>query len=152
MTRYLPKEEPTSNNYSQSKTLTESLLKYYKFLNAEIMNEVFSWFNNFTSLGGYTQYVASKNPTSKIFWAILTFLGLFITIYSIERNFDDMMAFHVTTSVSVSDNSSLKFPTVTLCNTNRVDCIQLFKKIEICKEVIQQIFTVAWYTTAKHKR
>ena len=136
MTRYLRKEEPTSNNYSQSKTLTVSLLKY-KFLYAEIMNEVFAWFNNFTSLGGYTQYVASKNPTSKIFWAILTALGLFITIFSIERNFVDMLAFDVTTSVSVSDNSSLKFPTVTLCNTNRVDCLQLFQKIEICKEVIK---------------
>jgi hypothetical protein len=99
------------------------------------MNEVFAWFNNFTSLGGYTQYLASKNPTSKIFWAILTVLGLFITIISMERNFTDLLGFGVTTSVTVSGNSSLNFPTVTLCNSNRVNCLQLFRKIEICKEV-----------------
>ena len=101
------------------------------------MNEVFAWFNNFTSLGGYTQYLASKNWTSKIFWAILTVLGLFITIISMERNFTDLLGFGVTTSVTVSGNSSLNFPTVTLCNSNRVNCLQLFSKIENCKKVIK---------------
>ena len=99
------------------------------------MNEVFAWFNNFTSLAGYTQYLSSKNPTSKIFWTILTVLGLFMTIISIERTFRDFLEFDVTTSVTVSGNSSLNFPTVTLCNSNRVNCLKLFQKIEICKEV-----------------
>ena len=76
------------------------------YLNVEIMNEVFAWFNNFTSLAGYTQYLSSKNPTSKIFWAILTALGLSMTILSIVGNFLDLLAFDVTTSVTVSGKNT----------------------------------------------
>ena len=125
-------------NFQQLQSVDHSHWKSVELVQvAKIMNEVFAWFNNFTSLGGYTQYLASKNRTSKIFWAILTVLGLFITIISMERNFTDLLGFGVTTSVTVSGNSSLNFPTVTLCNSNRVNCLQLFKKIENCKKVIK---------------
>ena len=93
------------------------------------MNEVYKWFINFTSLGGYTQFLASKERGSKNFWAILTLIGLIFTLVSLERNFDSFFDYNVTVSISVTDNTTLKFPTVTICNLNRVHCGRLLKRI-----------------------
>ena len=99
------------------------------------MKEVYEWFKDFSSLGGYTQYVASKNSASKCFWMVLTLFGLVITLYSIERTFVGFFDYNVTTSVGISDNGTLLFPTVTICNTNRVHCGQLLNTINNCQEV-----------------
>ena len=93
------------------------------------MNEVYKWFTNFTSLQGYTQFLASKERRSKQFWAILTLIGLIFTMVSLERNFDSFFDYNVTVSISVTDNTTLKFPTVTICNLNRVHCGRLIERI-----------------------
>ena len=93
------------------------------------MNEVYKWFINFTSLGGYTQFLSSKERGSKNFWAILTLIGLIFTLTSLERNLKDFFDYEVTVSISVTDNTTLKFPTVTICNLNRVHCGRLLKRI-----------------------
>ena len=99
------------------------------------MKEVYEWFKNFSSLGGYNQYVLSENFASKFFWMVLTLIGLGITFYSIERTFHGFFDYNVITSVGISDNATLLFPTVTICNSNRVHCGQLHDKINNCIKV-----------------
>ena len=99
------------------------------------MNEVYKWFINFTSLQGCTQFLASKERCSKQFWAILTLIGLIFTLVSLERSFEDFFDYDVTVSISVTDNTTLKFPTVTICNLNRVHCGRLLKRINESKDV-----------------
>ena len=43
--------------------------------------------------------------------------------------------YNVTVSISVTDNTTLKFPTVTICNLNRVHCGRLLKRINESKDV-----------------
>ena len=99
------------------------------------MNEVYEWFTNFTTLQGYTQYLASKERSSKYFWVVLTLTGLIFTLVSLERNFRDFFSFDVTVSITVTDNTTLKFPTVTICNSNRVHCGRLLERIQTSEDV-----------------
>ena len=104
------------------------------------MNEVYDWFINFTSLGGYTQFLASKDKSSKNFWAFLTLIGLIFTGISFERSFVDFLEYDVTVSISVTDNTTLKFPTVTICNSNRVHCGRLLERINAIEDVRYYLF------------
>ena len=99
------------------------------------MDEVYKWFINFTSLGGCTQFLASKDKISKLLWAVLTLIGVIFTLISLERNINDYFAYDVTVSISVTDNTTLKFPTVTICNLNRVHCGRLFERISKVEDV-----------------
>ena len=93
---------------------------------------------NFTTLGGLTQCIASKNIASKIFWFILTTIGLFMTIYALINSFKAFAEFEVTTTTRIISNKTLVFPTVTICNANRVHCVNLLEKIQQCEAVSEE--------------
>ena len=99
------------------------------------MGGVWKWYTNFTSIGGFTQFLASNNKFSKLFWLILTLTGLVLTIVGISQTIYDFFLYDVTTSVTIGSNDTLYFPTVTICNANRVHCGQLLTKINNCVNV-----------------
>ena len=99
------------------------------------MKEVIEWYCNFTTLGGFSQMHESKSPFSKLFWMFLTVLGLVMTFWGIERAIADYLVMDVTVAVDVKSNGTLLFPTVTVCNENRVHCGQLLTKIILCDKV-----------------
>ena len=106
------------------------------------MEHAWSWFQYFTSLGGLSQYFASKNVYSKILWIVLTLIGLIFTILGINQSLNDYLANDVTVSVDLSSNDTLFFPTVSICNVNRVHCGNLRSKIIECKQVMYICWSV----------
>ena len=98
--------------------------------------KVWAWFRGFTSLGGLTQYFTSDNKTSKSFWGILTLLGLIMTVYGFINTIRELLQFKVTTSYTVGSSGKLDFPSVTICNANRIHCEHLSDYIETCEQVI----------------
>ena len=49
--------------------------------------------------------------------------------------FEDYLKYNVVTDVKVVQNSSIVFPSVTICNANRVHCGNLLKYVSTCEKV-----------------
>ena len=49
--------------------------------------------------------------------------------------FEDYLKYNVVTDVKVVQNSSIVFPSVTICNANRVHCGNLLKYVSSCEKV-----------------
>lgn len=98
------------------------------------MKRVWEWYKGFTTLGGLTQIIASRNGLPKTFWTILTISGLVLTFISLFQTLFDIFSYPVTTSVTLKTLPYLAFPTVTLCNSNRIHCGQLLTKIQNCQK------------------
>ena len=101
--------------------------------------ETFLWFWKFTSLGGFTQCRDSDNSVSKCAWFILALLGYGCTLYSVWFSIDGFLKHEYTTKVSYKTGTAFKtkinFPSVTICNKNRVHCGHLYDLIQNCTKV-----------------
>lgn len=58
-----------------------------------------------------------------------------MTVYSLVVVMISFLQYPVITTVSLVSNTSLDFPTVTICNSNRVHCGRLAKLIQRCHGV-----------------
>ena len=102
----------------------------YKFKN------VLKWFVQFTSIGGFTQSRDSDNKISRAVWGVLFMVGLVLTIAGIVSLIIDFCQFGSLTNVQLAHSSSgMLFPSVSVCNTNRIHCGHLYNKIILCKQV-----------------
>ena len=100
---------------------------------------VLSWFFNFTSMAGLTQVRDTDNSISKFVWSILAAVGYCMTIYGVVGSFKDFMLHDFSTKISfesgVAFQKQLEFPSVTVCNSNRVHCGHLYNLINKCNKV-----------------
>ena len=98
--------------------------------------KVLKWFVNFTSLGGFTQTRDSDNKISMRIWGALFVAGLVLTIWSIVVLIITYYEYNIVTNIGLGHNSSgLIFPSVAVCNQNRIHCGHLYDKIVTCSEV-----------------
>ena len=98
--------------------------------------KVLKWFVNFTSLGGFTQTRDSDNKISMRIWGALFVAGLVLTIWSIVVLIISYYEYNIVTNIGLGHNSSgLIFPSVAVCNQNRIHCGHLYDKIVTCSEV-----------------
>jgi hypothetical protein len=93
------------------------------------------WFVGFTTLGGLVQIFASTDRWSKAMWVVLFVSGFIGTLVGLQQTFGNYFEFNVVTSVTIAHSYTLPFPSVTICNANRVHCGQLYKLIRTCQEV-----------------
>ena len=111
---------------------------------------VISWFYKFTSIGGITHVRESDSKIAKKFWTALFLIGCIMTIWGVKISIENYMEYRSVTTVSKEYKSLLTFPSVTICNLNRVHCGNLNEMIEICdkddschrKEIYCKIFTL----------
>ena len=109
---------------------------------------IWSWYSTFTSVGGLVQFFASKNAISKAYWLIILVAATVATSINVFNVFEDFLSYPVVTDVKVIQNSSIEFPSVTICNTNRVHCGNLLKYVSTCQNVsIFQIHTYLFLST-----
>ena len=99
------------------------------------MKSIWTWYSTFTSVQGLVQYFASKNNISKFYWFIIFAIASFFTFCNAYVVFKDFFKYPVVTEVKINQNSSIAFPSVTICNTNRVHCGNLLAYISTCKNV-----------------
>ena len=98
--------------------------------------KVLKWFVNFTSLGGFTQTRDSDNKISTVIWGALFLAGLVLTIWSIVVLIITYYEYNIVTNIGLGHNSSgLIFPSVAVCNQNRIHCGHLYDKIITCSKV-----------------
>ena len=104
---------------------------------------VFSWFWNFTSLAGFTQCRDTDTVVSKGFWFILALTGWALTSYTTYSTILSFLAYDIVTKTTFKTGqvfqSNVTFPSVTICNSNRVHCGHLYDLINKCEKVIDLI-------------
>ena len=97
---------------------------------------VLDWFVKFTSIGGFTQARDSDNNISKLVWSVLFLVGLTLTILGIVNMVIYFLEYNITTNIELGHNTSgMVFPSVAVCNQNRIHCGHLYDKILQCSKV-----------------
>ena len=101
--------------------------------------DVFGWFWNFTSFGGFTQSRESDNSISKCAWLILAIFGYGITFFQCYKTINTFFLFETNTQITFDTGTAfltnIGFPSVTICNSNRIHCDRLYNAIINCTEV-----------------
>ena len=101
--------------------------------------DVFAWYWNFTSLAGFTQCRDTDTLISKAFWFILAITGWALTSYSTLMTIKSFLEYETVTKTNLTTGTVFKtklhFPSVTICNSNRVHCGHLYDLILKCEQV-----------------
>ena len=104
------------------------------------VKEVVKWFDRNTTLGGWTPAFHSDNNLSRAMWTVLLILGLALTAYSICMAFLRFFQYNIVTSTDiVYMKSGIDLPAVTICNSNRVHCRNLYNVIRDNEMVVPSI-------------
>ena len=104
---------------------------------------VLLWFYRFTSIGGITHARDSDCKIAKQVWFILFISGCCMTIWGVIISVESYLEFKSVTTVSREYKSLLTFPSVTICNLNRVHCGNLNELIDKCSKVnILELYTL----------
>ena len=93
------------------------------------------WFKDFSSVAGISQYRISDNKVSKAFWLTLYCFGLVVTLFLVEKSFRRYLSHPYVTKVERKNEFSSAFPSVTICNPNRVHCKHLYNRLKECNTV-----------------
>ena len=100
---------------------------------------VILWFWKFTSLAGFTQCRDTDIVISKGFWFILAITGWILTVFSTYSTIQSFLTYETVTKSAVETGTVFKtdlvFPSVTICNSNRVHCGHLYDLIYKCEQV-----------------
>ena len=96
---------------------------------------VFKRFYEFTSIGGITQIRDSHSKSSKCTWLILTIFAMLLTIVLVNRSIETYLNYETVTKIRMRSDLKLDFPSVTICNQNRIHCRNLYNLIQSCTAV-----------------
>ena len=95
--------------------------------------KVILWFYRFTTIGGITHARESDSKIAKQIWIALFISGCLMTIWGVKISIESYLEYRSVTTVSKEYKSLLTFPSVTICNLNRVHCGNLDKMIKRCE-------------------
>ena len=96
-----------------------------------------------TTLAGIFHAHFATNPVSKVAWAV-AFLGLLgATIWNTTMVVTDYLSYPIQTTVTMSYQTSVPFPTVTVCNRNPVQCSKLVNTYFDNKEALAHLLELS---------
>ena len=87
------------------------------------------WFFQNNSIGGLDHVTNADNIVSRVFWLILFLAGAGLTTYSTYNTIMNFFKYNTLTSVTMENHPLLQFPAVTICNSNRIHCGNLYALI-----------------------
>ena len=96
---------------------------------------VLKWYYEFTSIAGITQTRDTNSKISKWAWLILTIFALVLTQHLVNKSIQTYLDHETVTKIGIKSASKLDFPSVTICNQNRVHCRNLYNLIQNCTKV-----------------
>ena len=99
------------------------------------LHKVSKWFDQFTSFSGVSQYRISDNKISKCLWLFLFVCGLWGTTFMVRTALLKYLGHAFITVVRRENQFSVDFPSVTICNPNRIHCQHLYDMIDECTKV-----------------
>ena len=94
------------------------------------------WGYEFTSLAGITQIRATNCKFTKCIWLLVFIIGFSLTAYQVISALRTFVQYNTQTSISLLNKVKIDFPSVTVCNQNRVHCRHLYNLILECDQVI----------------
>ena len=97
--------------------------------------DVIKWSYEFCSTAGITQAKATDCKISKAAWIIIFLVGTGITYWSMIKCLQGYLSHGHVTSMDIKSEARVDFPSVTICNQNRVHCLNLYNLIRNCTEV-----------------
>ena len=101
---------------------------------------IFKWFLHFTSFAGITQSRDSDNSISRWAWFSLGLVGYCLTTYSAVQTISSFFEYPSYTNVFIKTGTAFQtarnFPSVTICNRNRIHCGHLYDLIQNCTAVM----------------
>jgi hypothetical protein len=96
---------------------------------------VLKWGYEFTSISGITQFRATDCKISKWAWFLLATFGILFTAYSVKQCVQTFLDHNTKTAIDIRSEFEIDFPSVTICNQNRVHCRNLYDLIRNCTKV-----------------
>ena len=87
-----------------------------------------------TSISGVSNAGNAKHLSRRICWMVIFIVLLVLTIYAVIGVFATYIAYPVETAISLKRFSNIDFPSVTVCNQNRVDCTRVMELIDLCDQ------------------
>ena len=90
------------------------------------IGNVLNEFGGKTSIAGLANAYASESTSKKIYWGFLFLVGLVITFVALAQTVFDYLEFEVSTTIDLRSDSTVPFPAVSICNQNKVHCLNLF--------------------------
>ena len=97
--------------------------------------KILDWGYHFTSLSGVTQVRDTDCKVSKASWFLFAILGVGLTCYLVTNCFQSFLAYETDTTNDIRNPLEVEFPSVTICNQNRVHCGNLYQLIVNCTKV-----------------
>ena len=89
-----------------------------------------------TTIGGLCNAGLTSSRPRQIYWLVIFFAMFFYTIKLLVDNVNQYLQYGVITSTNLDYNSSIYFPSVTICNQNRYNNIIIIAIINECLTVI----------------
>ena len=92
------------------------------------MGNVLNEFGGKTSIAGLVNAYQSESTSKIIYWGFLFLVGLVITFVALGQTALDYLEYEVSTSIDLRSDSTVPFPAVSVCNQNKVHCLNLFEE------------------------
>ena len=93
------------------------------------------WFYNFTSIAGITQMRTTDTKSSRCIWLLLAMVAVGFTSFLVQQTVENYFSYNTVTTINIRSESKLEFPSVTICNQNRIHCRHLYNLIQKCTAV-----------------
>ena len=88
-----------------------------------------------SSLAENSKYRMWDKTISKILWRLIYFVGIVFTVLLVIASFQRYLSHPYVTKVERKNEFSSAFPSVTICNPNRVHCKHLYNRLKECNTV-----------------
>ena len=102
------------------------------------------WFYNFTSIAGITQMRTTDTKSSRCIWLLLAIVAVGFTSFLVQQTVENYFSYNTVTTINIRSESKLEFPSVTICNQNRIHCRHLYNLIQNCTAVSIWIRILLW--------
>ena len=88
-----------------------------------------------SSLAENSKYRMWDKTISKILWRLIYFVGIVFTVLLVIASFQRYLSNPYVTKMERKNAYSSPFPSVTICNPNRIHCKHLYNRIKVCQKV-----------------
>ena len=98
-------------------------------MHSDAMKAVLKWFDKTNTLGGWDPAFHSDNKVSRFCWLILFLSGSGFTLMAIQQTVQQYFMFQTKIMIEqFYQENGLVLPAVTICNSNRVHCGNLYQE------------------------
>ena len=96
-------------------------------------------FGDQTSIAGLNYAFHRKSYIKKFYWSTIFFGFLALTIYGVIVNLSNYYEYQIITSTDLERQVSIIFPAISICNHNKVHCMNLYEERQYQINLLEEI-------------